>query len=88
MDVNTSCQCTALPLLCHRCGAPSHFARRCPLGLKVWFLAPEGQEELLLQLLASQNFTGIPLLDAATLDNLKKEAPGNLADVEAPEEDF
>ncbi|KAG6878819.1 hypothetical protein C0992_007440 [Termitomyces sp. T32_za158] len=56
--------------------------------LEVRFLAPEEQEELLLQLLAAQDSTGIPSPDATTSDDREEEAPSNPAKVEASEEDF
>ncbi|KAG6893174.1 hypothetical protein C0992_011035 [Termitomyces sp. T32_za158] len=88
MDVDASCQRAALPLLCRHCGAPGHFARRCPLGFEVRFLAPEEQEELLLQLLAARDSAGVPSPDATTSDDREEEAPSNLAEVEVAEGDF
>ncbi|KAG6884070.1 hypothetical protein C0992_007078, partial [Termitomyces sp. T32_za158] len=88
MDVDASHQHAALPLLCRRWGAPGHFARRCPLGLEVRFLATEKQEELLLQLLAARDSVGVPSPNAATSDDCEEEALSNPAEVEASEEDF
>ena len=65
MDVDSSRQWANIPLLCRRCGTPGHFARRCPLGLEVRYLAPEEQEELLLQLLAAKDAAGAPSPDVA-----------------------
>ncbi|KAG6884050.1 hypothetical protein C0992_007108 [Termitomyces sp. T32_za158] len=88
MDVDASCQRAALPLLCHQCGAPGHFAQWCPLGLEVWFLTPEEQEELLLQLLAAQDSTGVLSPNAAAQDSHDKEVPGTLVTEGASEGGF
>ncbi|KAG6882771.1 hypothetical protein C0992_010712 [Termitomyces sp. T32_za158] len=88
MDVDASRQRVAFPLLCQRCGAPGHFARHCPLGLEVRFLALEEQEELLLQLLAARDSAGVPSPNAVTLEDCEEEAPSNSAEVEVAEGDF
>ncbi|KAG6882675.1 hypothetical protein C0992_011011 [Termitomyces sp. T32_za158] len=56
--------------------------------LEVRFLAPEEQEELLLQLLAARDSAGVPSPDAATLEDCEEEAPSNPAEVEVAEGDF
>ncbi|KAG6876567.1 hypothetical protein C0992_012387 [Termitomyces sp. T32_za158] len=76
----TGCPSTPVPLI--------HFACRCPLDLEVCFLAPEEQDELLLQPLAAQDSAGVPLPDAATPDSLEEEAPGAPAAEDMSEESF
>ncbi|KAG6894982.1 hypothetical protein C0992_003657 [Termitomyces sp. T32_za158] len=59
-----------------------------PANNQVWFLAPEEQEELLLQLLAAWDSTEVPSPDVATQDNLEEEAPSAPVTEEMPEEGF
>ena len=73
MDVDSSRQRANIPLLCRRCGTPGHFARCCPLGLEVRYLAPEEQEELLLQLLATKDAARAPSPDVVAPETLEQE---------------
>ncbi|KAG5732698.1 hypothetical protein E4T56_gene16844 [Termitomyces sp. T112] len=64
MDINTSGQWSSTPLLCLCCGKAGHFACYCPQGLEVCYLSALEQEELLIPLLAAQDATETPSLDA------------------------
>ncbi|KAG6873022.1 hypothetical protein C0993_001761 [Termitomyces sp. T159_Od127] len=87
MDVDTARQHHAAPLLCQRCKKPGHFARHCPLGLKVHYLSTAEQEELLLQLLAAKNAARAPSPDEPA-PKLAQEESGTYAPLPGPEEDF
>ena len=73
MDVDSSCQRANIPLLCRCCGTPGHFARCCPLGLEVRYLALEEQEELLLQLLVAKDAAGATSPGVVALETLEQE---------------
>ncbi|KAG6883913.1 hypothetical protein C0995_011334, partial [Termitomyces sp. Mi166 len=68
MEVDASRQHASTPLLCHHCKKPGHFACYCPQELKVRYLSPSEQEELLLQLLAAKDASEDPSPDTSLMD--------------------
>ncbi|KAG6867340.1 hypothetical protein C0993_004180 [Termitomyces sp. T159_Od127] len=87
MDVDAAWQHYAAPLLCRQCKKPGHFARHCPLGLKVCYLSIMEQGELLLQLLAAKDAAGAPSPNELALE-LAQEESGAYAPLPGLEEDF
>ncbi|KAG6884236.1 hypothetical protein C0995_010675, partial [Termitomyces sp. Mi166 len=86
MKVDASHQCVSTPLLCCHCKKPGDFVHYCPQRLKVCYLSPSEQEELLLQLLAAKNTSGDPSSDASLVDLSSKASPA--APFTEQEEDF
>ncbi|KAG5348969.1 hypothetical protein C0989_006830 [Termitomyces sp. Mn162] len=87
MDVDASCQWSSTPLLCQCCGKAGHFACYCPQGLEVCYLSALEQKELLIQLLAAQDATGTPSLDAPIAVH-SDEVANVLEEVPTESEDF
>ena len=88
MDIDASWQCFSTPLLCYKCRKLSHFVHYCSQGLEVWYLSLVEQEELLMQLLAVKDATGMPSLDMAVLEPSSEEVVNTAAPLPKAEEDF
>jgi hypothetical protein len=54
MDVDAS-RSRPMPVVCHRCGAPGHISRNCPLAFDVRHMTTEEQGEWVEHLLASRD---------------------------------
>jgi hypothetical protein len=54
MDVDAS-RSRPMPVVCHRCGAPGHIARSCPLAFDVRHMTTDEQGEWIEHLLASRD---------------------------------
>ncbi|KAG6882587.1 hypothetical protein C0995_014348 [Termitomyces sp. Mi166 len=63
-----------------------HFACYSPQGLKMCYLSPSEQEELLLQLLAAKDTSGDPSPDASPVDWSSEVSPAGPSTEQ--EEDF
>ena len=63
MDVDLTHGWTSFPIICRRCNKPGHYARECPNTFDVQMMTTEEKLELIPELLALVDISGVPPLE-------------------------